>query len=73
MPVDVRLVALPRLGHLLLAAGLRDKFVAEAAPRPDARHRCRVNYAVSRVNIVPPSQAIARESSKLLAATGLHG
>jgi hypothetical protein len=28
---------------------------------------------VSRVNIIPPTEAIARHASKLLAAAGLHG
>ncbi|MGW0395780.1 type II toxin-antitoxin system VapC family toxin [Streptomyces sp. NPDC003042] len=31
------------------------------------------DYAVSRVHVVPPSEAIARHASKLLAAAGLHG
>ncbi|GHE54533.1 DNA-binding protein [Streptomyces vinaceus] len=33
----------------------------------------RFDYAVSRVNMIPPSEAIARHASKLLAAAGLHG
>jgi hypothetical protein len=33
----------------------------------------RFDYAVSRVNVIPPSEAIARHASKLLAAAGLHG
>lgn len=36
-------------------------------------NQSRFDYAVSRVNIIPPSEAIARHASKLLAATGLHG
>ncbi|MFE1783473.1 type II toxin-antitoxin system VapC family toxin [Streptomyces sp. NPDC059506] len=39
-------------------------------PRTD---QARFDYAVSRVNIVPPTEAIARHASKLLAAAGLHG
>ncbi|MFD8636481.1 type II toxin-antitoxin system VapC family toxin [Streptomyces sp. NPDC059533] len=31
------------------------------------------DYAVSRVNVIAPSEAIARHASKLLAAAGLHG
>ncbi|MFG2879551.1 type II toxin-antitoxin system VapC family toxin [Streptomyces sp. NPDC048337] len=36
-------------------------------------NQARFDYAVSRVNIIPPSEAIARNASKLLAAAGLHG
>jgi predicted nucleic acid-binding protein len=36
-------------------------------------HQARFDYAVSRVNIVPPTEAVARHASKLLAAAGLHG
>lgn len=36
-------------------------------------NQARFDYAVSRVNIIPPSEAIARQASKLLAAAGLHG
>ena len=32
-----------------------------------------LNHAVSRVSIVPPTEAIAHHASKLLAAAGLHG
>ncbi|MBT2480040.1 type II toxin-antitoxin system VapC family toxin [Streptomyces sp. ISL-94] len=39
-------------------------------PRVNQAH---FDYAVSRVNIIPPSEAIARQASKLLAAAGLHG
>ncbi|MCM2387781.1 type II toxin-antitoxin system VapC family toxin [Streptomyces albipurpureus] len=35
--------------------------------------QARFDYAVSRVNIVPPTEAISRHASKLLAAVGLHG
>ncbi|CAM5479211.1 hypothetical protein SAVIM338S_03253 [Streptomyces avidinii] len=35
--------------------------------------QARFDYAVSRVNIVPPSEAVVRHASKLLAAAGLHG
>ncbi|MFJ8946369.1 type II toxin-antitoxin system VapC family toxin [Streptomyces sp. NPDC102395] len=36
-------------------------------------NQARFDYAVSRVNVVPPSEAIARHAGKLLAAAGLHG
>jgi predicted nucleic acid-binding protein len=35
--------------------------------------QARFDYAVSRVNIVPPTEAIARHAGKLLASAGLHG
>ncbi|MEH0424275.1 type II toxin-antitoxin system VapC family toxin [Streptomyces sp. B21-083] len=35
--------------------------------------QARFDHAVSRVNIVPPTEAIARHASRLLAAAGLHG
>lgn len=35
--------------------------------------QARFDYAVSRVNVLPPGEAIARHASKLLAAAGLHG
>ncbi|MEV6391638.1 PIN domain-containing protein [Nocardia xishanensis] len=35
--------------------------------------QARFDYAVSRLNIIPPTEAIARHASKLLAAAGLHG
>ena len=35
--------------------------------------QARFDFAVSRVNIVPPTEAVARRASKLLAAAGLHG
>ncbi len=33
----------------------------------------RVDHAVSRVDIIPPVEAVARHAGKLLAAAGLHG
>ncbi|MFE2328319.1 type II toxin-antitoxin system VapC family toxin [Streptomyces sp. NPDC059385] len=36
-------------------------------------NQAQFDYAVSRVNVIPPSEAIARHASKLLAAAGLHG
>jgi predicted nucleic acid-binding protein len=35
--------------------------------------QARFDFAVSRVNVVPPTEAIARRASKLLAAADLHG
>ena len=31
------------------------------------------DYAVSRVNVVPPSESIARHASRILSEAGLHG
>jgi predicted nucleic acid-binding protein len=39
-------------------------------PRTD---QARFDYAVSRVNVVPPAEAVARHASRLLATAGLHG
>ncbi|MFD7556085.1 type II toxin-antitoxin system VapC family toxin [Streptomyces sp. NPDC059835] len=36
-------------------------------------NQAQFDYAVSRVNVIAPSEAIARHASKLLAAAGLHG
>ncbi|MFD6338864.1 type II toxin-antitoxin system VapC family toxin [Streptomyces sp. NPDC060131] len=36
-------------------------------------NQARFDYAVSRLNIIPPTEAIARHASRLLAAAGLHG
>ncbi|MFE3546414.1 type II toxin-antitoxin system VapC family toxin [Nocardia sp. NPDC059177] len=35
--------------------------------------QARYDYAVSRVNVEPPTEAIARHASKLLGQAGLHG
>ncbi|MGW0786048.1 type II toxin-antitoxin system VapC family toxin [Streptomyces sp. NPDC002913] len=35
-------------------------------------NQARFDFAVSRVNVVPPSEAIARRASRLLAEAGLH-
>lgn len=35
--------------------------------------QARFDYAVSRVNIIPPTEAIARHAGKLLAAAGVLG
>ncbi|GAB2906056.1 type II toxin-antitoxin system VapC family toxin [Streptomyces heilongjiangensis] len=41
--------------------------------RDPRTNQARFDYAASRVNIVPPTEAIARHASELLAAAGLHG
>lgn len=41
--------------------------------RDPKTNQARFDYAVSRVNIIPPTEAIARHASQLLAAAGLHG
>jgi len=41
--------------------------------RDPKMQQARFDYALSRVNIVPPSEAIARHASKILAQAGLHG
>lgn len=42
-------------------------------PNETRSNQARFVYAVSRVNIILPTEAIARYTSKLLAAAGLHG
>nr|WP_202488077.1 PIN domain-containing protein [Streptomyces sp. SID5473] len=41
--------------------------------RDPRTHQARFDYAVSRANVVPPTETIARHASKLLADAGLHG
>ncbi|MGA5505831.1 type II toxin-antitoxin system VapC family toxin [Streptomyces umbrinus] len=41
--------------------------------RDPKTNQARFDYAVSCVNVVPPTEAIARHASKLLAEAGLHG
>ncbi|MFE7986686.1 type II toxin-antitoxin system VapC family toxin [Streptomyces cellulosae] len=36
-------------------------------------HQAQYDYAVSRVNVDPPDEAVARQASRLLATAGLHG
>jgi predicted nucleic acid-binding protein len=36
-------------------------------------NQARFDYAVSRVNVIPPTEVIPRHAGKLLAAAGLHG
>ncbi|MFI2669937.1 type II toxin-antitoxin system VapC family toxin [Streptomyces albidoflavus] len=68
----------PEITKWLTAAEAEDiRVVASAVTLVEARDprvsQARFDYAVSRVNIVPPTEAIARRASKLLAAAGLHG
>jgi predicted nucleic acid-binding protein len=62
----------------LAAAEAEDiRVVTSSATLVEARdpktNQARFDYALSRVNIIPPTEAIARHASKLLAAAGLHG
>ncbi|MFD1662672.1 type II toxin-antitoxin system VapC family toxin [Streptomyces caeni] len=68
----------PELTEWLTAAEAEDiRVVTSSVTLAEARdpkiHQARFDYAVSRVNIVPPSEAIARHASRLLAAAGPHG
>ncbi|PZG92199.1 DNA-binding protein [Streptomyces sp. NTH33] len=68
----------PELTEWLAAAEAEDIRVVTSSVTPvEARdprtHRARFDYAVSRVDIIPPTEAIARHASKLLATAGLHG
>ncbi len=68
----------PELTEWLAAAEAEDiRLVTSSVTLVEARdpktNQARFDYAVSRVNIVPPSEAVARQASKLLASAGLHG
>ncbi len=68
----------PELTEWLAAADAEDvRVVTSSVTLVEARdprvHQAQFDYAVSRVNIVPPGEAIARQASKLLAEKGLHG
>ncbi|MFK4099100.1 type II toxin-antitoxin system VapC family toxin [Streptomyces sp. NPDC019531] len=68
----------PELTEWLAAAEAEDiRVVTSSVTLVEARdpktNQARFDYAVSRVNIVPPAEAIARHSSRLLATAGLHG
>jgi predicted nucleic acid-binding protein len=70
--------ATPELTEWLVAAESEDiREVTSSVTLVEARDprvkQARFDYAVSRVNIIPPAEAIARHASKLLAAAGLHG
>ncbi|CAL9542783.1 type II toxin-antitoxin system VapC family toxin [Streptomyces sp. enrichment culture] len=68
----------PELTEWLAAAEAEDTRVITSSvtlveARDPGTDQARFDYAVSRVNIVPPTEAIARHASRLLAAAGLHG
>ncbi|MEU5159778.1 PIN domain-containing protein [Streptomyces sp. NPDC020875] len=68
----------PEVTEWLAAAEDEDiRVVTSSVTLVEARdpkiNQARFDYAVSRVNIVPPTETIARQASKLLAAAGLHG
>ncbi|MFG1810115.1 type II toxin-antitoxin system VapC family toxin [Streptomyces sp. NPDC049040] len=66
------------LTEWLAAAESEDiRVVASSVTLVEARdpktNQARFDYAVSRVNIVPPTGAIAHHAARLLCAAGLHG
>lgn len=66
------------LTEWLAAAEAEDsRVVASTVTLVEARNpktpQARFDFAVSRVNLLPPTEAIAGHASKLLAAHGLHG
>ncbi|MDH6626500.1 putative nucleic acid-binding protein [Streptomyces sp. LBL] len=68
----------PELTEWLVAAAAEDiRVITSSVTLVEARdpktNQARFDYAVSRVNIIPPTEAIARHASKLLVAAGLHG
>ncbi|MEU6541012.1 PIN domain-containing protein [Streptomyces sp. NPDC047000] len=68
----------PELTEWLAAAEAEDiRVVVSSVTLVEARDprtdQARFDYAVSRVNVVPPTESVARHASKLLAAAGLHG
>ncbi|MBP2404236.1 type II toxin-antitoxin system VapC family toxin [Streptomyces syringium] len=68
----------PELSEWLSAAEAEDiRVVISSVTLVEARdprvNQARFDYAVSRVTIIPPTEAIARHASKLLAAAALHG
>ncbi|WP_405186790.1 DNA-binding protein [Streptomyces anulatus] len=68
----------PEITEWLAAAEAEDiRVVASSVTLVEARgprvNQARYDYAVSRVNITLPTEAIARHASKLLASAGLHG
>ncbi|MFF2184098.1 type II toxin-antitoxin system VapC family toxin [Streptomyces sp. NPDC058155] len=68
----------PDLTEWLAAAEAEDiRVIISSVTLVEARdprtNQARFDHAVSRVNIIPPTEAVARRASKLLAAAGLHG
>ncbi|AOT61158.1 MULTISPECIES: type II toxin-antitoxin system VapC family toxin [Streptomyces] len=68
----------PDITEWLAAAEAEDvRVVISSVTLVEARdpkvNQARFDYAVSRVNVIPPTEAIARRASRLLAGAGLHG
>ncbi|WP_103534531.1 DNA-binding protein [Streptomyces sp. SM11] len=68
----------PELTEWLAAAEAEDiRVITSSVTLVEARdpktNQARFDYAVSRVNIVPPTEASAHHASKLLASASLHG
>ena len=68
----------PELTEWLAAAEAEDiRVVTSSVTLVEARdpktNQARFDHAVSRVNIIPPTEPIARHAGKRLAAAGLHG
>ncbi|MFB8776116.1 type II toxin-antitoxin system VapC family toxin [Streptomyces broussonetiae] len=68
----------PELTEWLAAAEAEDiRVVTSSVTLVEARdprtHQARFDYAVSRVNIIAPTETVARHASRLLATAGLHG
>lgn len=68
----------PELTEWLLAAEAEDvRVVVSSVTLVEARDpkvkQAKFDYAISRVNVIAPNEAIARHASKLLAQAGLHG
>lgn len=68
----------PELTGWLLAAEVEDvRVVISSVTLVEARDpkvkQAQFDYALSRVNVIAPTEAIARHAGKLLAEVGLHG
>jgi predicted nucleic acid-binding protein len=68
----------PLLTEWLCAAEAEDiRVVTSSVTLVEARNpkdpQARFDYALSRVNVIAPTEAIARHASRLLAAARLHG
>ena len=68
----------PELTEWIAAAEAEDsRVVMSSVTLVEARDprvgQAQFDYAVSRVNVVPPSESIARHASRILSAAGQHG
>jgi predicted nucleic acid-binding protein len=68
----------PALTEWLAAAESEDiRVVTSSVTLVEARdpkvNQARFDYAASRVNIIPPTETIARHASRILSTAGLHG